>query len=114
MCALNKEEYFWCKTKDDWDYCSPSSECKYLRDVPSGYSNCTNHLKNRIARFEYNYYPGYWMAAPLKLYWATDGIKGSELFTTDEGYAWKIHPSTGIYNLESDVVSSESKCTGQT
>ena len=68
---------------------------------PSGYHDCSSQLTNRVVRFEYNYYPGYWLAPVasgylfhgLGVWWAKDGIHGSELFSADEGYGWQIHPS---------------------
>ena len=62
---------------------------------PSGYHDCSSQLTNRVVRFEYNYYPGYWLAASaiLGAFWAEDGIHGSELFSADQGYGWQIHPS---------------------
>ena len=93
-CSRRGEKYFWCNTNnDDWDYCSRSACSNY--QFPSGYHDCSSQLKNRVARFEYNYYPGYWLAASTDfgIFWAEDGIHGSELYSKDEGYEWQIHPS---------------------
>ena len=60
------------------------------------YNDCSAEMVNKIAWFEYLYYPGYWLAKgyenKLAAVWEPKhGINGKELYCPDEGYGWYIH-----------------------
>ena len=103
-CQTRGYQYYWCHVGDNWDYCSRSS-CQIK--APPSYKDCSASLVNKMAWFEYLYYPGYWLAKgyenKMAAVWKPEnGIKGKELFCPDEGYGWMVHGANdGSVYLES-------------
>lgn len=75
-------------------------------ETKSLYRDCTNTFKNRVASFEYSYYPGYWMyPSPTygnkpRLGWAVPSS-----LQADTTYQWILHAC-------GDSLCMESKRTG--
>jgi len=66
--------------------------------VNFGKFDCTDTFKNRLASFEYNYYPGYWLANWSGIVWASSSEAKS-----NKKFQWILHDCGG------DSVCMESK-----
>ena len=58
--------------------------------------DCTDTFKNRVAAFEYNYYPGYWITPSMSIGWAnTLEVK------TNKKFQWILHDCGDSVCMES-------------